>query len=60
MGVSGQGGLTELGAQSDGTFATLDPQGGALVLEFEEDEAGAVTGVTMLRGGGERIPWRRE
>jgi putative membrane-bound dehydrogenase-like protein len=60
MGVSGQGGMAELTAQSDGTFATADPQGGALVLEFEEDEAGAVTGVTMLRGGGERIPWRRE
>jgi hypothetical protein len=32
---------------------------GAVVLAFEEDEAGAVTGVAMLRGGGERIPWSR-
>jgi mono/diheme cytochrome c family protein/glucose/arabinose dehydrogenase len=60
MGVSGQGGMTELGAQSDGSFATDDPQGGALVLEFEEDEAGAVSGVTLQRGDGQRIPWRRE
>jgi hypothetical protein len=60
LGVSGQGGLAELAAQSDGTFATDDPSGGLLVLEFEEDEAGAVTGVTMQRGDGQRIPWRRE
>jgi hypothetical protein len=32
---------------------------GAIVLEFEEDAAGAITGVSMLRGGGERIPWSR-
>jgi len=60
LGVSGQGGMAELAAQSDGTFATDDPSGGLLVLEFEEDEAGAVTGVTMQRGDGQRIPWRRE
>jgi hypothetical protein len=30
------------------------------VLEFEEDEAGAVTGVTLQRGDGQRIPWRRK
>ena len=54
------GGMAELGAQSDGSFATDDPQGGALVLEFEEDEAGVVTGVTMQRGDGQRIPWRRQ
>jgi mono/diheme cytochrome c family protein/glucose/arabinose dehydrogenase len=60
MGVSGQGGMAELVAQNDGTFATADPQGGSLVLEFEEDDAGAVTGVTMVRGGGERIPWSRD
>jgi hypothetical protein len=60
MGVSGRGGMGELTARNDGTFATEDPEGGSLVLEFEEDEAGAVTGVTMVRGGGERIPWRRK
>jgi hypothetical protein len=60
MGVSGRGGMTELTAQSDGTFATEDPEGGAIVLEFDEDDAGAVSGVTMVRGGGERIPWRRK
>jgi putative membrane-bound dehydrogenase-like protein len=59
MGVSGRGGMGELTAQSDGTFQTEDPAGGAIVLEFEEDDAGAVTGVTMVRGGGDRIPWRR-
>ena len=32
---------------------------GAVVLEFEEDDAGAVTGVSMLRGGGDLIPWSR-
>jgi hypothetical protein len=52
--------MAELAAQSDGTFATDDPSGGLLVLEFEEDEGGAVTGVTMQRGDGQRIPWRRE
>jgi mono/diheme cytochrome c family protein len=60
MGVSGRGGLGELTARSDGSFATEDPEGGAIVLEFEEDDAGAVTGVSMLRGGGERIPWSRQ
>ncbi|MEN8159294.1 MAG: c-type cytochrome [Myxococcota bacterium] len=60
MGVSGQGGMADLTAQSDGTFTTVDPQGGSLVLEFEEDDDGAVTGVTMVRGGGDRIPWSRE
>jgi putative membrane-bound dehydrogenase-like protein len=60
MGVSGQGGMAELTAQSDGTFAVPDPQGGSIVLEFEEDDDGAVTGVTMVRGGGDRIPWSRE
>ncbi len=59
MGVSGQGGMGELTAQSDGTFASPDPQGGSLVLEFEEEEDGSVTGVTMVRGGGDRIPWTR-
>lgn len=59
MGVSGRGGMGELTARSDGTFASDDPEGGAIVLEFEEDDAGAVTGVDMVRGGGERIPWRR-
>jgi hypothetical protein len=39
--------------------ASEDPEGGAIVLEFEEDAAGAVTGVSMLRGGGDRIPWSR-
>ncbi len=59
MGVSGRGGMGELTAKSDGSFATEDPEGGAIVLEFDEDDAGAVSGVTMVRGGGERIPWRR-
>jgi hypothetical protein len=59
LGVSDRGGMAELVARSDGTFATEDPSGGAIVLEFEEDDAGAVSGVSMLRGGGERIPWRR-
>jgi mono/diheme cytochrome c family protein/glucose/arabinose dehydrogenase len=60
MGVSGHGGMGELAARSDGTFQTEDPSGGAIVLEFEEDDAGAVTGVTMVRGDGDRIPWRRK
>jgi mono/diheme cytochrome c family protein/glucose/arabinose dehydrogenase len=60
MGVSGRGGMGELSARSDGTFQTEDPSGGAIVLEFEEDDAGAVTGVTMVRAGGDRIPWRRK
>jgi hypothetical protein len=60
MGVSGRGGMGELAARSDGTFASEDPEGGAIVLEFEEDDAGEVTGVDMLRGGGDRIPWRRK
>ena len=45
MGVSGRGGMGELTARSDGTFASEDPEGGAIVLEFEEDDAGDVTGV---------------
>jgi mono/diheme cytochrome c family protein len=60
MGVSGRGGMGELIARRDGTFQTEDPAGGAIVLEFEEDDAGAVTGVAMVRGGGDRIPWRRK
>jgi hypothetical protein len=38
---------------------TRAAQIGAVVLEFEEDAAGAVRGVSMLRGGGDRIPWSR-
>jgi mono/diheme cytochrome c family protein len=60
MGVSGQGGMADLTAQSDGTFAVPDPQGGSMVLEFEEEEGGTVTGATMVRGGGDRIPWSRQ
>jgi putative membrane-bound dehydrogenase-like protein len=59
MGVSGRGGMAELTARDDGSFASDDPEGGVIVLEFEEDDAGVVTGVSMLRGGGERIPWSR-
>ena len=59
MGVSGRGGMGELTPQADGTFALDDPEGGTVVLEFDEDDAGAVSGVTMVRGGGERIPWTR-
>jgi putative membrane-bound dehydrogenase-like protein len=59
MGVTGRGGMGELAERADGSFASEDPEGGALVLEFEEDDAGVVTGVTMVRGGGERIPWSR-
>jgi hypothetical protein len=51
--------MGELAERADGSFASEDPEGGALVLEFEEDDAGVVTGVTMVRGGGERIPWSR-
>jgi hypothetical protein len=60
MGVSGQGGMADLTAQSDGTFAVPDPQGGSMVLEFEEEADGTVTGATMVRGGGDRIPWSRQ
>jgi mono/diheme cytochrome c family protein/glucose/arabinose dehydrogenase len=60
MGVSGRGGMTELAARSDGSFAADDPEGGAIVLEFEEDDGGNVTGATMIRGGGDRIPWSRK
>jgi hypothetical protein len=60
MGVSGQGGMADLTAQSDGTFAVPDPQGGSMVLEFEEEEDGTVTGALMVRGGGDRIPWSRQ
>jgi mono/diheme cytochrome c family protein len=60
MGVSGRGGMAELSERPDGSFGTDDPEGGAIVLEFEEDDAGAISGVVMLRGGGERIPWSRE
>ncbi len=60
MGVSDRGGMGELTARSDGSFASEDPAGGAIVLEFDEDDAGAVTGVSMLRGAGDRIPWSRK
>jgi hypothetical protein len=60
MGISERGGMGELTARSDGSFATEDPAGGALVLEFEEDDAGVVSGVSMLRGAGDRIPWSRK
>jgi len=47
-------------ADSDGNFAAEDPDGGAIVLEFEEGDDGRVAGVVMLRGDGQRIPWTRE
>jgi hypothetical protein len=31
-----------------------------MVLEFEEEADGTVTGATMVRGGGDRIPWSRQ
>ena len=44
----------------DGSFAAEDPDGGAIVLEFEEGDDGRVAGVAMLRGDGQRILWTRE
>ena len=58
MGVSGRGGMRSSRRAATAPSPAEDPEGGAIVLEFDEDEAGAVSGVDMVRGGGERIPWR--